>query len=134
MTDKNLYAHIAYIAYRLITGKKAASLLNISGSDGVDMSRHLGTDFLKEFDQKHCDYVPGFAGDCNYRFTASTGGSFDIFINEQNFVFHIPGTAAYFIGNIWHDTIYLHDHRTSGHCQYRIMKCVEKEEKVVKTW
>lgn len=132
MKNKDLYVHIAYIAYRLITGRKIISLLNTSESGGTDMTGHLDSALLKEFDQKHQGYVPGFAGNCTYSFTASTGSSFDIFINRQNFVLHIKGSSAYFIGNIWNDTIYLHDHRSSGHCKYKILKCVEEEEKVVK--
>lgn len=131
MKTRLLYAHIAYIAYRLITGRKITSLFNTSDSGPTDMTGHLDSPLLKEFDQKHHDYVPGLAGNCTYNFTASTGSSFDIFINEQNFVLHIPGSAAYFIGNVWNDTIYLHDHRTSGYCRYKILKCVEEEEKAV---
>ncbi|MEW6108814.1 MAG: hypothetical protein AB1632_06570 [Nitrospirota bacterium] len=135
MNNHNLHANIAYIAYRLITGRKIASLYKISDileSRNTDITSHLDNEFIRDFDEKHREYTPGYSNNCNYNFTSQTGDSFDIFINEQNFVLHIRGSSSYFIGNIWDDKIYIHDHRASSHCRYKILKCVEEDEKAEK--
>ena len=127
-------ACITYIACRLITGKIPAFLYDLENSQEIEIAGVLDIDFLQEFDEKHKNYVPGFAGDCTYRYTSGTGSSFDIFINEKTFVIHVNGSPAYFIGNLRNDTIYIYDHDKSTHFRYRITAYIEdhkKEEKPV---
>lgn len=124
---------IAYIACRLITGKRPAFLYDLTHSQEIEIAGVLDIDFLREFDEKHRDYIPGYAGNCTYQYTSGAGSSFDIFINEKTFVIHVNGSSAYFIGNLRNDTICLYDHNKSTHFRYRITAYIEdhkKEEKL----
>jgi hypothetical protein len=123
---------IAYIACRLISGKRIASLYDLPQLKEVETASLLDAAFLKEFDEKFADYVPGYASDCKYKYTAGNGNSIEIFINGRTFIVHINDTAAYFIGNVQGDIIYLYDHDNSAHFKYRILRCVEAEEKTGK--
>jgi len=120
---------IAYIACRLISGKRIASLCDLSQLEEVETTSLLDAAFLKEFDEKFADYMPGYAGDCTYKYTTGNGNSIEIFINGRTFIVHITDTAAYFIGNVQGDIIYLYDHDNSAHFKYRILRCVEEEGK-----
>ncbi len=119
------HAGIAYIVCRLISGRKAASLFDVSNSKEIDMEELTKDGFLREFDEKHRDYVPGYANECDYRFTSSSGYSVEIFINLKTFILHIRGSSAYFIGNVRGDTIYLYDHRGSAHFRFRVSRYAE---------
>ena len=116
------HAGIAYIVCRLITGKRISVLYDVSGSTEIDMTRLVGKGFLKEFDELHRDYIPGYASDCSYRFTPGSGCAVEIFINLRTFILHICGSSAYFIGNVRGDTIYLYDHKSAAHYRYRVSR------------
>lgn len=127
------HACITYIASRLITGKVPAFLCDLETSEEMEIAGVLDIDFLREFDEKHRDYIPGFASNCNCQYTADSDLLLNIFINEKTFIVHIMGSAAYFIGNLRNDTIYLYDHDKSTHFRYRITAYIEdhkKEEKL----
>jgi hypothetical protein len=125
VNDTTLHA-IVYIACRLISGRRVASLFDILRSREVDMEGILGTGILREFDERHRDYVPGYADECRYTVTSENGTSIELFINERTFIVHIAGTPAYFIGNIQRDSVYLYDHKNSMHFRYRIIRCIEE--------
>lgn len=120
---------IAYIACRLISGKRITSLYDIGGARKIDVKSILEADFIRDFDERHRNYVPGFASECRYEYTSDTGHDMDIFINWKTFILHIKGSAAYFIGNVRGDTIYLYDHKGSAHFRYRITSCAEERAK-----
>jgi hypothetical protein len=126
------HAGIAYIVCRLISGKRIALLYDVSGSNEIDMTQLLKDGFLREFDEHHRDYIPGYANDCSYRFTSSSGFSMEIFVNLKTFILHICGSSAYFIGNVRGDTIYLYDHNGAAHSRYRVSRYAEdRGEKTV---
>ena len=132
MDYRTQHACITYIACRLITGKSPAFLCDLENSEEIEMAGVLDIDFLREFDEKHRDYIPGFASNCICQYTADSDFVLNIFINEKTFIVHINGSAAYFIGNLRNDTIYLYDHDKSSHLRYRITAYIEdrkKEEK-----
>jgi len=116
----------------LITGKSPAFLYDLTDSLEIEIAGVLDLEFLREFDERHRGYIPGYASDCSYRHTAKTGFSFNIFINEKTFIVHVYGSAAYYIGNLRNDTVYLYDHEKASHFRYRITAYIEdrrKEEK-----
>ena len=119
------HAGIAYIVCRLITGKKIAVLYDVSGSAEIDMAALITEGFLREFDEQHKDYIPGYANDCSYRFTSRSGYSIEIFVNLKTFILHICGSSAYYIGNVRGDTIYLYDHKSAAHSRYRVSRYKE---------
>jgi hypothetical protein len=132
MDQNTQHACITYIACRLITGKRPAFFYDLENSHEIEIAGVLEIDFLREFDEKYRDYVPGYASNCTCQYTAVTDFALNIFINEKTFIVHINGSAAYFIGNLRNDTIYLYDHDKSTHFRYRITAYLEdhkKEEK-----
>jgi len=131
--NQHTHAGIAYIAGRLISGKRITFLYDISESREIDVISLLDAEFLKEFDEKHRDYVPGYARDCRYEYTSSSGYSIEIFINCRTFILHIRGSSAYFIGNIQRDIIYLYDHKESAHLRYRITGYADDHKKAVES-
>jgi len=126
------HAGIAYIVCRLISGKRIAVLYDVSESREIDMKEHLRGGFLRDFDDSHGEYIPGYASDCSYRFTSRSGFSIEIFINLKTFILHICGSSAYFIGNVRGDTIYIYDHKGAAHARYRVARYTEdRGEKTV---
>jgi hypothetical protein len=123
------HASIIYIACRLITGKSPAFLFNLETSQEMEMAAVLDLEFLREFDERHKDYLPGYASNCTYQYTASSGFTLNIFINEKTFIVHINGSSAYYIGNLRNDTIYLYDHGKATHFRYRITAYIEDHRK-----
>lgn len=123
------HACITYIACRLITGKSPAFLCDLETSEEMEVAGVLDIDFLQEFDEKHRDYIPGFASNCACQYTAGSDFVLNIFINEKTFVVQINGSTAYFIGNLRNDTIYLFDHDKSTHFRYRITAYIENHKK-----
>jgi hypothetical protein len=120
---------IAYITCRLITGKSPAFLYDLENSDEIEVAGVLDIGFIREFDEKHRGYMPGYSNNCTYQYTARNGLSFGIFINEKTFVTHVTGSPEYFIGNLRNDTLYLYDHAKSTHFRYRITAYIEDHKK-----
>lgn len=122
------HARIAYIVSRLISGRKVGILFDMAGAREVGMPSE-DAEFRREFDERHSDYIPGYATDCTYRYDAGDGFRLEIFINEKTFIVHIIGTPGYFIGNIQGEMIYLYDHREAAHFRYRVIEYIsEKKE------
>jgi hypothetical protein len=123
------HACITYIACRLITGKTPAFLYDLKTEREIEIAGVLDLEFLREFDEKHRGYIPGYASDCSYRHTAENGFSFNIFLNERTFIVHVNGSSAYYIGNLRNDTIYIYDHDKATHFRYRITAYIEDHRK-----
>ncbi len=128
--NKNIHACVSYIVCRLITGRRISSLYDFSESSDIDISGLPDIMALREFDENHRDYIPGYASGCTYEHTFSAGRSIEIFINEKTFLVHIRGSSAYFIGNIQGDTIHLYDHKKSANFKYRISGFIDYEKAV----
>lgn len=111
---------IAYIACRLITGKRISALRDLLLDTEVDLSAVVNSEFIREFDDQHRDYLHGYASDCTYRYTSSDGPAIDIFINDRTFIVHVCGSKAYFIGNLRSDKLYLYDHHNAEHLRFHI--------------
>jgi hypothetical protein len=75
--------------------------------------------------------VPGYSSNCTYECTG-TGFTLNIFINEKTFIVHVNGSAAYYIGNLRNDTVYLYDHNHSRHFRYRITAYIEDHKREMK--
>jgi hypothetical protein len=116
----------------LIAGKSPAFLYDLGASQEIEIAGVLDTDFIREFDERHRDYVPGYASNCTYQCTSGTGFTLNIFINEKTFIVHVNGSAAYYIGNLRNDTIYLYDHNAATHFRYRITAYIEDHKKEMK--
>lgn len=129
MDHSTQHACITYITCRLMTGKRPAFLYDLRDSREIEIAGVLDTTFLREFDEQHRDYLPGYASNCTCQYTAEPGVSLEIFLNEKTFVVHINGSDAYFIGNIRNNTIYLYDHNKSAHFRYRITAYIEDHRK-----
>lgn len=132
--DKNqqLHASIAYVACRLIMGKRVAIFFDVASSREIPMGKLRDATPLAVFDEQLKDYVPGFARDCTYRYEPVEGMVVEIFLNERTFIVHVRGSDAYFIGNIQRDMVYLYDHKESAHFRYRVLAYVEDQEKAGK--
>ena len=131
--DHNMqHACITYIACRLIAGKSPVFLYDLEGSQEIEIAGVLDTDFIREFDERHREYVPGYSSNCTYQCTVRNGFNLNIFINEKTFIVHINGSAAYYIGNLRNDTIYLYDHNQSRHFRYRITAYIEDHTREMK--
>jgi len=131
---QQFHAGIAYVACRLIMGKKIAALFDVASSREIPMSGLPDEASLRAFDEGLRDYVPGFASDCTYRYETGDGTAVEIFINERTFIVHARGSDSYFIGNIQRDMVYLYDHKASAHFRYRILAYVEDTEKTGKEY
>jgi len=126
--DHNIYVYIAYIAGRLISGKKIATLYDYSQSGYVHLSKLADTSFIKDFDEKHKDYIPGYATGCRYQYSFGAGPTVELSINGNSFICHISATSSYFLGNIRGDSIYIFDHNKSEHFNYKITAHVVEHE------
>lgn len=124
-------ACIAYIAFRLLTGKRIAKLYDIAASEEIDITTHVDADFIREFDEKHMNYIAGYASDSSYSYTSVTGYSLEIVINGKTFIIHLRGSSAYFIGNIQKDTIYLYDHKGASHFRFRVTDYADEKERAL---
>lgn len=124
----SIYVYIAYITGRLISGKKIATLYDYLQSGYIHLSHFSESDFFKDFDEKHRDYVPGYATGCKYQYSFDSGQSIELSINGNSFIGHIRGTASYFLGNIRGDSIHIFDHETSDHFNYKISAHIVEHE------
>jgi hypothetical protein len=120
--------YIAYIAGRLITGKRIATLYDFSQLQHINITSLPDAESLREFDRLYRDYIPGYASGCTYKYTSSTGHSIDLSFNGNTFIGHISGSSAYFVGNVRGDNIYVFDHEDSAHLNYKISGCIVEYE------
>lgn len=127
----NINICIAYIACRLISGRRLSSLYDHAKSKHIEIDSLPDAKGLREFEDRLGNYVPGYASGCMHEYNFTNGHSIEIFIIENTFVVHVSGSAAYFIGHVREDTIYIYDHRASAHLYYRIEQCAVEEGKTV---
>jgi hypothetical protein len=126
--NHDTYIYIAYITGRLISGKKIATLYDYSQTGYVHLSKLADNSFFKDFDEKHRDYIPGYATGCRYQYSLDSGQTVELSINGSSFIGHIRGTSSYFLGNIKGDSIYIFDHEKSEHFNYKISAHVVEHE------
>jgi hypothetical protein len=122
------HSSVAFIACRLISGRRLSGLYDIAVRREIDHAEIHKDGLVTEFDDKHRDYIPGYASECRYEFTTSDGTSIQIFINWRTFILHFRGTCDYFVGNVQRDVIYIYDHKGAAHVRYRITGCIEEKD------
>ena len=91
---------IAYIAGRLITGKRIASLYDFNNLSHIEIESLPDAACLTEFDCKHKDYASASHGRYKYWFCCTKDHAIDLSIKGNTFVGKITGSTAYFIGNV----------------------------------
>lgn len=123
----NNRTRIAYIAGRLITGKRIASLYDFNNLSHIEIGSLPDADCLTEFDCKHKDYAFANAGRYKYWFCCKKDYAIDLSIKGNTFMGKITGSTAHFIGNVRGDLIYIYDHEDSLHLNYRISGCMPEE-------
>jgi len=119
---------IAYIAGRLITGKRIASLYDFNSLSHIEIVRLPDADCLSEFDCKYKYYNSGNSGKYIYWFNCKKDHAIDLSVNGSTFMGKITGSTAYFIGNVRGDLIHIYDREDSLHLNYRISGCMPEEE------
>lgn len=124
----DISVYIAYITGRLISGKRIAILYDYSQAGYIHLPHFSDNGFLKDFDAKHKDYIPGYSTGCKNQYSLDSGQSIELSINGNTFIGHIRGSASYFIGHIRGDSIYIFDHNESEHFNYRISACFVEHE------
>ena len=114
---------IAYIAGRLITGKRIASLYDFNDLSQIEIASLPDADCLTEFDGEYKDYAAGGYGKYKYWFDCKKDHAIDLSINGSTFMGRITGSTACFLGNVRGDLIHIYDHEDSLHLNYRISEC-----------
>jgi len=120
----NNRTRIAYIAGRLITGKRIASLYDFNNLSHIEIGSLPDADCLTEFDCKHKDYAAANPGRYKYWFCCKKDYSIDLSIKGNTFMGKITGSTAHFVGNVRGDLIHIYDHEDSLHLNYRISGCM----------
>lgn len=115
--NRQILVSVAYIACRLIAGKKITSLYDTGEAKEIDVKKILDAEFIREFDEKH---KAGHTRGRMYEYKPSTGHPIEIFIDKRNFILHIKGSAAYFIGNVQKNNICFYNHKEASHFNYEI--------------
>ena len=127
--NRNILVSIAYIACRLIAGKKITSLYDIDSAKNIDIKDILDADFIREFDERQADHIRRHAKGQMYEYKPVTGHPIEIFIDKRNFILHIKGSPAYFIGNVHKDIICFYNHKDETHFKYEIKGWSEEDAK-----
>jgi hypothetical protein len=126
--NSHTHAYIAYIAGRLISGKRIATLYDYSRTRHIAVTELPDIRCIREFDALHRDYIPGYSSGCRYQYPCGNGHTIDLCINGNSFVGRFMEISTYFVGNVRGDAIYIFDHEDSAHVNYRISGClVEKD-------
>jgi len=121
---KHNRTRIAYIAGRLITGKRIASLYDFKNLADIEIGSLPDADRLRELNYEYNNYVNGNAFKYTFWHDFSVKHAIDLRINGNTFMGRITGSSAYFIGNVRGDRIYIYDHEDSEHLNYRISGCI----------
>ena len=130
----SVYASIAVIAGKLITGKSVASLYDFALPGNIEIDSLPNAPRLKAFHVQFRDYIPGFAsGSSSQHILDESGQVLEITINGSSFIGHIKGGASYFIGNVRGDAIYIFDHASSSAINFRISGCRIEHDSEPKT-
>lgn len=118
---------IAYIAGRLITGKRIASLYDFNNLSYIEIESLPDAACLTEFNCKNKDYAAASPGKYKY-WCCNKDHAIDLSIKGNTFMGKITGSTAYFMGNVRGDLIYIYDHEDSLHLNYRISGCMLEQE------
>ncbi len=116
--NRHILVSVAYIACRLISGKRITSLYDIDAAKDINVKEILDAEFITEFDERH---RKGLIKGRMYEYKPSSiEHPIEIFIDKRNFIIHIKGSAAYFIGNVQKDIICFYNHKDETHFKYEI--------------
>ncbi|MDH4231836.1 MAG: hypothetical protein OEW04_07370 [Nitrospirota bacterium] len=119
---------VAYIAGRLITGKRIASLYDFTTLTDVEIESLPDADRIRELDFEYNNYAKGNAFKYAFRHEFTEKHAIDLTINGNTFMGRITGSSAYFIGNVRGDSIYIFDYEDAALLNYRISGCVLEDE------
>ena len=117
---------IAYIAGRLITGKRIASLYDFNELSQIEIASLPDAYYLREFGGKYKDCAAGGAGKYKYWVDCKKEHAIDLSINGSTFMGRITGSRACFLGNVRGDLIYIYDHEDALHLNYRISEYISQ--------
>jgi hypothetical protein len=115
------HAYVAYIAGRLISGKKIASLYDYSGSRDIDISSLLEAEELVSFDYVGWSHMAKGAGISKFKYNLGPGHNIDISIKGSTFIVYMRENSTHFMGTVRGDTVYICDHKSSAHFNFRMM-------------
>jgi len=111
---------IAFIAGRLITGKRIASLYDFNDLLQIEIASLPDADSLAEFDGKCRDHAAGRSGKYKYWVDCKKDHAIDLSINGSTFMGRITGSTACFLGNVRGDLIHIYDQEDALLLNYRI--------------
>ena len=114
---------IAYIAGRIISGRRQFVLYDYARSVHIDMSCLPHPRCLRLFDSGRGISLfsrPDKGG--RYRYACGSGSLFDISVHGTTFIGYTGTGSSHFVGNVRGEAIYLYDHGESAHFNYRISR------------
>lgn len=113
---------IAYIAGRIISGRRQFLLYDYARALHIDMSCLPHSHCLKLFGSGRKISFSASDWGGRYRYTCGCGHFFDIAVQGTTFIGYASEGSSHFIGNVRGEAIYLYDHGDSTHYNYRIAK------------
>jgi len=111
---------IAYIAGRIISGKRLFVLYDYARALHIDMSSLPHSHCLKQFGNGRKISLSHSDWGGRYRYACGYGHFFDIAVHGTTFIGYASEGSSHFIGNVRGEAIYLYDHGESTHYNYRI--------------
>lgn len=115
---------IAFIAGRLISGKRIASLYDMDNLMTVDIDNQPEADCLREFDLQYRDFSGSDGDNFHCRLSFEKKHAIALTIKGTTFIGYITGSTAVFMGKVQGDSISIYDREDSLHLHYRISGCV----------
>lgn len=127
--NRHIPVSVAYIACRLIAGKRITSLYDIDRAKDINVKEILDAEFIKELDERQVNHIRSLAKGKMYEYKPGAGHPIEIFIDKRNFIIHVKGSSAYFIGNMQKDVICFYNHKDEKHFKYEIKGWSEESDK-----
>jgi hypothetical protein len=115
------HACVAYIAGRLISGRKILSLYDYAQSCDIDISNLPRAEELSSFDYISWSHMAKSSGISKFKYNLGAGNHIDISIKGNTFIVYMTEETAHFMGTVRGDTVYIYDHKSSAHFNFRMM-------------
>ena len=120
---KDLSICVAYVAAKLISGKKILHLYDCSMAERINTSDLASPMSASPFASLKKVYLPGSPRTNRYRYSFDNGQFIEITINGTSFIGVAKEGDAHFVGNVKGDAVYVYDQERSSHFNYRIIRC-----------
>ncbi|TAL24779.1 MAG: hypothetical protein EPN94_06590 [Nitrospirae bacterium] len=104
----------------MIAGKRVSSLYDPDEAKNINVKEILDAEFIKEFDERQVDRIRSHAKGKMYEYKPGSGHPIEIFIDKRNFIIHVKGSSAYFIGNVHKDIVCFYNHKDETYFKYEI--------------